>query len=81
MRVVMVEITAPSRAEAERIGRALVEERLASCANLLGGMRSIYRWKGRVEEAEATPHPDAEANATGRSSASSAPGAGRSPRS
>ena len=54
MRVVLVEITAPSLAEAERIGRALVEERLASCANLLGGMRSIYRWKGRVEEADET---------------------------
>ena len=54
MRIVLVEITAPSPAEAERIGRALVEERLASCANLLPGMRSIYRWKGRVEEAEET---------------------------
>jgi periplasmic divalent cation tolerance protein len=34
--------------EAERIGRALVEERLAACAQILPPMRSIYRWQGRV---------------------------------
>jgi periplasmic divalent cation tolerance protein len=54
MRSLMVEITAPSPEEAERIGRTLVEERLASCANLVPGIRSIYRWQGRVEEAAET---------------------------
>jgi periplasmic divalent cation tolerance protein len=38
-------------AEAERIARAVVEERLAACANILGACRSIYRWQGKVEEA------------------------------
>ncbi len=37
--------------EAERIARAVVEERLAACANILGACRSIYRWQGKVEEA------------------------------
>src|SRR5207249_319106 len=37
--------------EGARIGRALVEERLAACANLVGPIRSIYRWEGAVEEA------------------------------
>jgi len=38
--------------EAERIGRHLVEERLAACVNILGPCRSIYRWEGRIEEAD-----------------------------
>jgi periplasmic divalent cation tolerance protein len=37
--------------EAERIGRTVVEERLAACVNLLGPVRSIYRWHDKVEEA------------------------------
>jgi periplasmic divalent cation tolerance protein len=38
--------------EAERIGRLVVEERLAACVNLLGPIRSIYRWKGAVETSQ-----------------------------
>jgi periplasmic divalent cation tolerance protein len=41
--------------EAERIGRAMVEERLAACINILGSCRSIYRWHGQVETAEEVP--------------------------
>jgi periplasmic divalent cation tolerance protein len=44
-------ITAPSREAAEIIGRALVEERLAACVNLIDGVGSIYRWKDKVETA------------------------------
>ena len=43
--------TASSRDEAKRIAKALVEERLAACVNLVGGVESIYRWQGKVEEA------------------------------
>ena len=38
--------------EAGRIARTVVEERLAACANILGPCRSIYRWQGKVEEAD-----------------------------
>lgn len=37
--------------DAARVVRALVEERLAACGNLLPGARSIYRWQGAVEDA------------------------------
>jgi periplasmic divalent cation tolerance protein len=46
-----VYITAKDKAQALTIGRALVEERLAACINVLDGMTSVYRWEGAVEEA------------------------------
>jgi periplasmic divalent cation tolerance protein len=46
--------TAGTREEAERIGRALVEERLAACATLIPAAQSIYRWEGKVESASET---------------------------
>ena len=49
---VVVLVTTSSVDEGARLGRALVEERLAACANVIGPIRSIYRWQGAVEEAE-----------------------------
>src|SRR5229473_8716513 len=48
-RVVLV--TCGSIAEARRIGRNVVEKKLAACANIVPGVESIYRWKGKVERA------------------------------
>lgn len=46
----IVFVTAPDSETAERLARGLVEARLAACVNLIGGVRSIYRWQGAVEE-------------------------------
>jgi len=51
MDIRFVYMTAGSLDEARSIGRALVESKLAACVNILPGMQSIYRWEGKVEEA------------------------------
>lgn len=48
---VVVFVTASSVEEADRIGQALVHERLAACANLVPAITSSYWWRGRVERA------------------------------
>jgi periplasmic divalent cation tolerance protein len=40
--------------EAARLGRALVEERLAACATLVPAVQSIYRWQGQIESSTET---------------------------
>ncbi|MGZ8283643.1 MAG: divalent-cation tolerance protein CutA, partial [Allosphingosinicella sp.] len=49
--IVSVYAVFADEAEARRIGRAMVEERLAACVNILGPCHSIYRWQGKIEEA------------------------------
>ncbi len=48
---VVVLVTAGAAEEAARLARTLVEERLAACVNVVGPIRSIYRWQGAVEDA------------------------------
>ncbi len=52
VRLVLTTVANPD--DAARLGRALVEERLAACATLIPGVQSIYRWKGEVESATET---------------------------
>ena len=48
---VLVLVTCATRREAARIARAVVSERHSACANVLETpVRSIYRWKGKVEQ-------------------------------
>jgi len=51
-RFVIVLMTAGSAAEGEAIAGALVQEQLAACVNVVGPIRSVYRWQGAVERAE-----------------------------
>ena len=47
---IIVFITAPTEEEAAKIAKALVEEKLAACVNIIKGIRSIYRWQGKIED-------------------------------
>ena len=51
-RAVFVYTTYPSLVEAEKAGRAIVEQRLAACVNILPGMVSHYWWQGKIERGE-----------------------------
>lgn len=48
--VILVLATAPSEEMAAKLAKALVDEELAACGNILPGVRSIHRWKGKVED-------------------------------
>jgi periplasmic divalent cation tolerance protein len=52
----MIVITnAPDRAVADKIARALVDQKLAACVNILAQCSSVYRWQGNVETATEIP--------------------------
>lgn len=42
--------TFATEADAERVARVLVDERLVACANVLPGVRSLYRWQGEIAD-------------------------------
>lgn len=52
MSVVSVYAVFANAEEAERIGRQVIEERLAACINILPPIRSIYHWHGKIEAAD-----------------------------
>jgi periplasmic divalent cation tolerance protein len=51
---IVVLTTCGSADEADKIARALVSKKLAACVNVLPAVRSVYRWKGEVQDAEET---------------------------
>lgn len=55
MTIVSIYAVFANAEEAERIGRAVIEERLAACINILGSCRSFYLWKGAIETADEVP--------------------------
>ncbi len=51
---VIVLITAGSDDEAGTIGRALVDEHLAACVNIISGVRSLFFWEGKTQNSRET---------------------------
>jgi periplasmic divalent cation tolerance protein len=47
---IVIYITAPNEEEAAGLARALVDAKLAACVNMVSNVRSIYSWKGSIED-------------------------------
>jgi periplasmic divalent cation tolerance protein len=54
METKLVYVTTSDVHEAKKIGRILVEKRLAACVNILGAIESLFWWEGAVREAVET---------------------------
>ena len=47
----VVVTTTDNEAEAQKLASAAVDQRLAACVQIVGPIRSVYRWQGKIEEA------------------------------
>lgn len=68
--VVLLYCTVPNATEAERLAEIVVGQRLAACANIIPGMKSLYWWQGKLERGDEVvlilkTRPDLVAAATG----------------
>lgn len=50
-KIIIVYVTCPDNASSLKIANVLLENKLAACINIIPGVRSIYKWKGKVETA------------------------------
>ena len=55
MSALLVLTNLPDRATAEKLAEALIRKRVAACVNILAPCRSVYRWKGEVQQDEEHP--------------------------
>lgn len=49
---IVILVTAGNAEEAATIADTLVRDRLAACASVLGGVRSIFHWQGKIDQAD-----------------------------
>ena len=49
--IIQIVTTTGSQGDAEQLARALVDQRLAACVQIVGPIASVYRWQGKVETA------------------------------
>jgi periplasmic divalent cation tolerance protein len=52
MNILQIITTTATAEDARRIGRELVERRLAACVQIVGPIESVYRWQGNIETAQ-----------------------------
>jgi periplasmic divalent cation tolerance protein len=50
MKLNLIYITAKDREEAKKIGKELVQARLAACVNIIDNMNSLYWWEGKIQD-------------------------------
>jgi periplasmic divalent cation tolerance protein len=55
MKALLVFTTLPDGASARALADHIVSARLAACVNILAPCRSVYRWQGKIEDAEEVP--------------------------
>ncbi len=51
---IIVLVTAKNVREANKIASKLVEGKLIACANIVKGVKSIFRWQGKIDKADET---------------------------
>lgn len=51
---IVVFVTAKDKQEAQKIVRRLVEDKLIACANIVDGVKSVFWWQGKTDEADET---------------------------
>ena len=51
---IVVFVTAKNQAEAKKIAKGLIKEKLAACVKIAGGVDSLFRWQGKIDSAKET---------------------------
>jgi len=52
--IVFAYITTKNKSEAKKIGKILLQERLAACVNVFDNMNSMYWWEGKIQDEKET---------------------------
>jgi len=52
LRYIQISTTVTKKSDAEKIAKVLSEKKLSACAQIIGPITSVYRWKGRLEKSK-----------------------------
>ena len=54
MEYIVVLVTVPTKSEAEKIAKAILSKKVCACVNIISGIKSIFFWKGKINNAKET---------------------------